>query len=202
MTRRNKYLEQIYAIFLTENIEGLTLSDIATRINITKMTLYNNFKDKNEIIESVINYRSQKYIEFFDKVDSKNKNAIEVLMTALEFQRDNPLIIVSHLYRSLIKSYPAQFKEHEKRFKFSLINFIKNNIKQGQKENIFRADVDADEISSYLAMTMDSMMSSLLKTNEPLNLDAMHENMIKYHVRGIANERGLKILNSKIDNKI
>lgn len=199
MTRRDKYLEQIYTIFLSENIEGLTLSDIATRINVTKMTLYNNFKDKNEIIESVINYRSQKYLEFFDKVDSRNKNAIEVLITVLEFQRNNPLIIVSHLYRSLIKSYPAQFKEHEKRFKHSLINFIKNNIKQGQEEDIFRADVDAEEISSYLSMTMDSMMSSLVKTDDPLNLDAMHKNMIKYHIRGIANEKGLEILNSKIN---
>lgn len=199
MTRRDKYLEQIYTLFSTENIEGLTINDIADRIHVTKMTLYNNFKDKNEIIESVINYRSQKYVDYFDKVNCKNKNAIEVLMTVLEFQRKHPLMMVAHLYKSLLNNYPEQFKQHEERFKNSLRNFIRNNIIQGQQEDIFRKDVDADEISSYLIMTMDQMMSSALKNGTSVDLNMVHDNIIKYHIRGIANENGLKILKQKTE---
>ncbi|MEG0499608.1 MAG: TetR/AcrR family transcriptional regulator [Rikenellaceae bacterium] len=196
MTRREKYLERIYTLFSTESIEGLTMSDIADRIHITKMTLYNNFKDKNEIIESVINYRSRKYIEYFEKVDCHNKNAIEVLIAVLEFQRKNPLM-VSHLYISLLNNYPEQFKEHEERFRNGLRSFIRQNILQGQKEAIFRADVDAEEISSYLIMTMDNMLSSAVKSGVKIDLNEVHKNLIKYHIRGIANEKGLKILQDK-----
>lgn len=200
MTRREKYLEQIYTLFSTENIEGLTIGDIAEKINVTKMTLYNNFKDKNEIIESVINYRSLKYIDYFDKVNCKNKNAIEVLMTVLEFQRKHPLMMVSHLYKSLLNNYPEQFKQHEERFRNSLRNFIKNNIIQGQQEDIFRKDVNAEEISSYLIMTMENMMSSALKNGIPVDLNMVHNNIIKYHIRGIANEKGLEILQQKTES--
>lgn len=196
MARREKYLELIYNLFSNESIDGLTMSDIADKINITKMTLYNNFKDKNEIIESVINYRSKKYVDYFDKVDCKNKNAIEVLIAVLEFQRKNPLM-VSHLYISLLNNYPEQFKQHEERFRVGLRSFIKQNIIQGQREGIFRADVDAEQISSYLMMTMDNMLSQSVKSGVRIDLNEVHKNLIKYHIRGIANERGLSILQEK-----
>lgn len=196
MTRREKYLEQIYTLFSTESIEGLTMTDIAERINITKMTLYNNFKDKNEIIEAVINYRSKKYVEYFEKVDCCNKNAIEVLVAVLEFQRKNPLM-VSHLYVSLLNNYPEQFKLHEERFRSGLRIFIRQNIIQGQTEGIFRKDVDAESISSYLIMTMDNMLTSGVKSGVKIDLNEVHKNLINYHIRGIANEEGLKILQDK-----
>lgn len=198
MTRREKYLDLIYTLFSTESIDGLTMNDIAEHIKITKMTLYNNFTDKNDIIEAVINYRSKKYLEYFDKVDCKNKNAIEVLISVLDFQRKNPLM-VSHLYSSLLKNYPEQFIEHEKRFKVRLKSFIYDNIIQGQNEEIYRSDdVDAAEISSYLIMTMDNMMSKSVKSGASIDLNQVHKNLIKYHIRGIANERGLEILNDKL----
>lgn len=196
MTKREKYLEQIYTLFSTESIDGLTMSDIAERIKITKMTLYNNFKDKNEIIESVINYRSKKYVDYFERVDCRNKNAIEVLIAVLDFQRKNPLM-VSHLYSSLLNNYPEQFKQHEERFKNGLKIFIRQNILQGQKEGIFRLDVDAEEISSYLIMTMDNMLSGSVKSGVKIDLNEVHKNLINYHIRGIANERGLAILQDK-----
>lgn len=197
MTRRDKYLEKIYALFSTENMEGLTMSDIAERIHVTKMTLYNNFKDKNEIIESIISYRSARYIEYFDKVDCNNKNAIEVLFVVLEFQRKNPLI-VSHLYTSFFNSYPEQFKQHEERFKARLANFIRDNIVQGKTEGVYRENVDADEITTYLMMTMDNMLAKALRNGVKIDLNEVHKNLINYHIRGIANEKGLKIVNEKL----
>ena len=180
MTRREKYLEQIYSIFCTENIEGLTMLDIAERINVTKMTLYNNFKDKNEIIEAIINYRSLKYIDYFDKANCESKNAIEVLMTVLEFQRKHPLMMVPHLYHTLSINYPEQFNSHEIRFRNSLKKFIKTNIIQGQEEDIFRADVDAEEISMHIIMAMGNMLSSALKDGVEVDLNQVHNNIIKF----------------------
>lgn len=196
MTKREKYLEQIYTLFSTESIDGLTMNDIAERLAITKMTLYNNFKDKNEIIESVINYRSKKYVDYFDRVNCQNKNAIEVLIVVLDFQRKNPLM-VSHLYNSLRNNFPEQFKQHEERFRSGLRIFIRQNIIQGQTEGIFRKDVDAESISSYLIMTMDNMLTSGVKSGVKIDLNEVHKNLINYHIRGIANEEGLKILQDK-----
>lgn len=196
MTRREKYLEQIYSIFCTENIDGLTMVDIAERINVTKMTLYNNFKDKSEIIEAIINYRSLKYIDYFDKANCESKNAIEVLMTVLEFQRKHPLMMVPYLYHTLSKNYPEQFNSHEIRFRNSLKNFIKANIIQGQEEDIFRQDVDAEEISMHIIMSMENMLSSALKNGVEVDLNQVHNNIIKYHIRGIANEKGLELFKS------
>lgn len=193
MTRREKYLEKIYALFSSESIDGLTISDIAEKIGVTKMTLYNNFKDKNELVVSVINYRSLRYIEYIGRQNNKDANAIDELKRVLEFQHQNPLPMVPHLYRALQSNYPEQFKQHEERFRVSLKNFIEQNIIRGQREDIYRSDVNAEEIASYLIMTMDNMINSTVKNGLEVDLNQVHKNIIKYHIRGIANEKGLKI---------
>ena len=78
-------------------------------------------------------------------------------------------------------------------------NFIKTNIIQGQEEGVFRQDIDAEEISSYIIMSMDKMLSSALQNGAEVDLNQVHHNIIKYHIRGIANEKGLQLFQSLVN---
>lgn len=196
MGRKDKYLQKIYELFTQEEADSLTMVDIAEKIGITKMTLYNNFKDKEEIIESIILYRSQKFMQFMESGKTKNNNAIESLISVIRFQRENP-ITVSNLYKVYAKNFPAQFKEHEKRFKERLKMFITQNIQQGQEEGLYRDNVDADEISAYIIQSADNMIGKTIKGGTDINLGTLHQSIVEYHLRGIVNENGLKYLSQK-----
>lgn len=196
MGRKDKYLQKIYELFTVEQADSLTMIDIAERIGITKMTLYNNFKDKDEIIESIILYRSQKFMQFMESNKTKNLNAIEALISVIRFQSENP-VMVSNLYKVYAKHFPAQFKEHESRFRSRLNMFITQNIKQGQEEGFYRDSVDADEISAYIIQSADNMIGKTMRGETDINLGTLHQNIVEYHLRGIVNENGLKYLSQR-----
>lgn len=195
MTRKEKYTEKLYELFTKEGgSESLTMNDIAQKIGVTKMTLYNHFKDKKEIVEALIGYRSNKFNSFMQRIDTSALSAIEALVRVIHFQKSNPMEL-SRLYAVFSAHFPEQFKEHEERFKESLRVFLIDNIVKGQAEGIYRQTVEAEQISSYILMNVETMLSRMTKGDEGLDMGDMHHHVIEYHLRGMVNEKGMQLLN-------
>lgn len=201
MSRKEKYLEKIHAFFVEKGVEGWTVESLAKNIGVTKMTLYNNFKDKNEIVSLIMNYRSNSYRAFFNKLDGAKKNAIAELLMVLDFQQDSPLPQEKTFYQSFQKTYPGLYRRQQVKLRRMLRLFIIENYNRGVAEGIYREGINVQEIASYLISTMDHMFFRWL--NEPIQLDLnkTHRHIISYHVRGIANEKGLKILEEELKKR-
>lgn len=192
--KRRVYLEAIYRICLVKGFKDLKIDDIAEEIGITKMTLYNNFDNKDEIIKSVLSYRSNKYIEFIGSMDQSKNNAIDDLMAVLAFQDEFPLPEIPTFYLSFLKAYPRVYRLYKAKLRRILKLFIINNIKKGVEEGIYLSDINSDNIANFAINTMDNMIDKWLNKEVHLDLKTTHEHIITYHIRGIANQRGLKIL--------
>lgn len=196
MSKREKYIEKIHSLFIECGVADLTMDEIAKRIGVTKMTLYNNFDDKDNLINEVILYRKSSYATYMRGFVSDNLNAIEMLIGVLEFQKNNPLPSSHIFYKSLLENYPRQFKQLQMVIRKNMEMFIRANIEQGVKEGIYRSNFDPDQIISYIMATMNSMLNHwVLETKKgEINLNLTHQQFINYHIRGIANDRGIKIL--------
>lgn len=192
--KKQVYLEAIYRVYLVKGFKDLKIEDVAEDIGITKMTLYNNFDSKNEIIKSVLSYRSNKYLKFIDNMDNSKNNAIDDLMSVLAFQDEFPLPEIPTFYLSFLKAYPRVYRLYKAKLRRILKLFIINNIKKGIEEGIYISDINSDNIANFAINTMDNMIDKWLNGEVNLDLKTTHEHIITYHIRGIANQKGLKIL--------
>ena len=55
------------------------MNDIASQLGISKKTLYNHFKDKNQMVEQIIRAKIQEDIEVFKTSSAEAMNAIDEL---------------------------------------------------------------------------------------------------------------------------
>ncbi len=200
IAKREKYLDAIYKLILDNGISNLLMEDIAKQVGVTKMTLYNNFSTKNELIKAIISYRSKKFLEYISSQQNHTENAIDELMNVLKFQQQNPLPELPTFYKSFLQKNPRAFSLYLARFRRILKIFIVNNIKKGVEQGIYRQGIDADSIAQFSINTMDSMINRWLKSDITLDLNTTHEHIIIYHIRGIASPKGHEYLEIVLKN--
>lgn len=192
--KRNKYIQEIYELTTKYGFSSMRMEEIAEKIGITKMTIYNNFSNKENLYKAIISHRSNKFLEFISNASHKHNNAIEELMGVLIFQRQNPLPDMPIYYVSFLKSNPRVFNLYKAKFRRMLKIFVANNIARGVKEGIYIPTIDSEQIAYFTISTMDNMMDKWLKGDAKMNLNITHEHIIHYHIRGIANFSGLKLM--------
>ena len=187
-------LEKVGELYNKYGIKSVTMDDVARELCISKKTLYQYVENKNDLVSLVFNYLMHNKDCSFKDIFEKEQNAVEELLEVginiiKSFSDYN-----SSTEYDLKKYYPELFvKLHEDR-KGKMYDAILKNIQKGKKEGLFRTNMDEEiiakiQVSRFLNMGSDDFMN----TGEMLKPQNILELFI-YHIRGIANNKGLEIL--------
>lgn len=65
MTTRDRILDEALSLFSINGFEGVSVREIARAVGIKESSLYNHFKNKQDIFESIIEQRKQETITYF-----------------------------------------------------------------------------------------------------------------------------------------
>jgi len=149
-----RILQAAHTMMLQYGIRSVSMDDIAGNLGMSKKTLYQYFKDKDELVEQVIIAIIQKneYCCIEDKKASENAvHEIFKVIDMLEemFKSMNPAVLFD-----LQKYHPKAFliiSEHKYKF---LLSQVRDNIEKGIKQKLFREDVNVDIMSKYRIETM------------------------------------------------
>jgi TetR/AcrR family transcriptional regulator len=135
--------------FATKGIYGARIDEIAARANINKRMIYEYFGNKEElykiVLEVVYGRLGEREILLLQKNMSSIDSIKKIIALYFEFLRDNPTYVSLILWENLNKGKYIQdidFKD----IKDPAIELMKKIINTGKKENIFRDDIDTDQV--------------------------------------------------------
>ncbi len=174
------------------------MDDIAKELSVSKKTLYKYFSNKEELVSRSIN-------QIFERVSSKmlalldsKGNAIDMLFAMDEVICGNIETHDPGMQFQLERYYPELHAKLEGRKKEIVYKMMLHNINKGKEEGLFRKELDA-EVVAFLYYSRARLMteSDHLHFEERSIPDLMREILI-YHVRGIANQKGLDYLEKKL----
>lgn len=179
-------------------IKSITMDDVARELGISKKTLYTYVKNKNELVEKVFVYLYEQGSCTIKELSNKNHDAVEELLEVGIFMIQSIKNYNPSTEYDLKKYYPelhARFNEIKKE---RMYDAILKNIEKGKKEGLFRTDMN-DKIIAKIQVSRFLNMSSgdYINSSEMLQPANILELFI-YHIRGIANEQGLKVLDLKL----
>jgi AcrR family transcriptional regulator len=191
-------LQKVKCLYQKYGIRSVTMDDVAHELGISKKTLYQYVQDKDELVQKVVDLELEERKKNIDGIDHGHLNAIEEL---LEINRCVNMMLREYSPATeydLRKYYPALYIKirNEKR---SIMNkIITENLQKGIREGIYRKDIDVDIITKLHLTRIDNLSENeLFSIAEYLNPKVYLEVFI-YHIRGIANEKGLEILNENL----
>lgn len=192
-------LEKVRLLYLKYGIKSITMDDVSRELGISKKTLYQYVCDKTDLVQKVLelemNHRQCEYDSIYDE----KKSAIEELIDVHRFvfknlQKQNP----STEY-DLKKYYPDLYKKFNEDRRKKVSETIKRNLIRGKEQGLYRADLNVDIITditvvrSNISTGDDDFMKIELAAPE------FFTEVMIYHIRGISNEKGLKVLAEQME---
>ena len=188
-------------LYLKYGIKSVTMDDVARELGISKKTLYLHFKDKDELVKKVVDFHMDGQLAQMREVASQKTNAIEELLMLSKFLSEFFKQVNPSVTYDLQKYYPEIWKNIVTNRRDHIYKQIKDNMKKGIKEGIYRSDQNVDIIAFFylFRLEMSKMLDLIAETKYPF--EEIFNTLFNYHIRGIANEKGISYLECKIKNE-
>ena len=202
MEEKTNFLSKATQLFIENGAKSVTMDEIAKEFGISKKTLYQKYKNKEELLEEVLKYKLQEVIERLKYLDENIENAV-----ARMYCRDEEIDKVSHsnnniLIRQLLKYYPAIFHKHMLNFSTKFSEVLVHNIEKGRKQGLYREDFDPELYAKLFFQLVMSYESSPYFDVELIERENFMQETMFFYLNAITNEKGkevLKNLKQKLD---
>ena len=188
-----KILSASVELFSQYGFKTITMDDIARRAGISKKTLYQQFANKQEVVnESVVWYKNSTR-ENCEAVLKGSENAVEAMVKMLAFfdemhKRINPMAMFE-----MQRFFPEAFQTFRDMLVERDVVMIRDNILQGIKEGIYREDINADLMARYRLETSLLILQPNLLVSDRNILMSVALEIGEHFLYGIMTPKGEKL---------
>jgi TetR/AcrR family transcriptional regulator, cholesterol catabolism regulator len=181
-------------LFIKYGIRSVSMDDIANALGMSKKTIYQYFVDKDELVDSVVEFdinsmQSDCLALVKDAQDAVQEIFFTIDRLLEQFRNMNPMLIYD-LEKFHFRGY-QKFMDHKNKF---LLQAIRKNMERGLAEGLYRDDLNIEIISRF---RLDSMMVAFnidLFPPTKYSLADVSKEIIEHYVYGLASLKGYKLI--------
>ncbi|MBT31461.1 MAG: TetR family transcriptional regulator [Thalassobius sp.] len=179
-------------LFWTYGIRNVKMDDIANELSISKKTIYQFFKDKNEIVTVSVKSLLEKERMFIEEKIEQSIDAMDELFISFEYFKKFFRTLNPSLSTDLENHYPEAWEVYlyykNNIFKNSLINSMKRGIKEG----IFRDDFDIEIMARMRMQQFQLAFDSKVFPLQEFDFFEIQIQFIVHFVLGISTIKGFE----------
>jgi AcrR family transcriptional regulator len=195
MDYRQRILEESATMFRTYGIRAVTMDMLANQMGISKRTIYEVFKDKDELLKGVLKWMTKKQRVLIDHTLDESENVIEAIFKILDIMTEH-LRNMSPAFRFDMKRFHNDLvKKLKETGEFPYYKENKEIIIRGINQGIFRENIDIEItdkcMQEVIRMTNDN---DVLSADDFINEKVIRDFYINY-LRGISTQKGLDLIN-------
>ncbi len=185
---RDKYLTAIVTLLKEEGL-GLSMDTVASRIGITRKTLYNTFSSKDCMIDDCLEYVSRQFKESLSCMDDL------AVPASVRFSRGVTTLRLyfkdmSHIFmRDLMEYYPQKASLDHTAGSSYFEEKIAANIADGQKNGEYRMDIDPSLFAKYISFSIFSFFQKEVMRANTYSADYYFEQVINFNINALVNHR-------------
>lgn len=191
---KHKILIGAESLFLKYGFRSITMDDIARELGISKKTLYQFFEDKGDLVkQAVMRHLNQE--EFACKqMTGEINNPVDFMLQITESFSE----IKKQLNPGVLYDLKKYFKDTWDLLNSFRLNFIYNqvltNLKAGKAQGYYHEDLNESLTARFYIQLVDFMINPDNFGHEAVDFKEVHHEMMRYHLRSICTEKGMKLL--------
>lgn len=203
MEDKDLFIEKLAGLFVLYGAKTLTMDDIAKEFSISKKTLYQYYKNKESLLQDVLEYKVEKVIEILKQIDEKDGNAIEILLLRNKMVNEIIESDKSSFILQLHKYYPDVYHHHTLFLANKIDKLHKENYELGMKSGFYRDDINYETyIKLYMTLIFAFDTSPLYRDCDFLEKEKACKQVLNFYLDAIVTDEGRKqltILKSKYE---
>ncbi len=188
-------------LFLTKGFKSVTMDDLASKMGMSKKTIYTFFKTKSDLVKACTEFMFYSISAGIDTIKEEALNPIEELFTINDFVFKHLKNESSSPEYQLLKYYPKIHSSLNQK-KFGVVHkCIVDGLEKGKKIGMFRTDIDPEIISRFYFFSISQIRDKELFPEEIFTPYKIIKSYLDYHIRGIATQKGIAFLEKNIYKK-
>jgi len=195
--RFQELVEPIRNLFYAYGLKNISMDELSRRLGISKKTLYTFVKNKEELVEKVFLHEESIGMRLSEQLEKESINAIEKLLRISQMVHDELKRINPMIRFELEKYYLLTFEKYVEKKRRFIFEGMKNNIRQGIAEKLYRDDINIELVSTiYLNSFVELHDSDICKILD-VNFIQLFEVLFENHIRAISTNEGLAYFESR-----
>ena len=165
--------------------------------SVTKKTLYKYFSNKLSLVEETTSTMHHSCFMMIEMITSQGFNAIKENFEIKKMFKEMFQNASSSPVYQLKKYYP---KIHEKTMQKEMVMFsecLKKNMEKGITEGYYRSDLNIDLVTKFYFSLVFSIHENTLENHK---IPKLEQEVLVYHTRSIATDKGLQELELQLKN--
>ncbi|MDN5202619.1 TetR/AcrR family transcriptional regulator [Fulvivirgaceae bacterium BMA10] len=187
---KEKIIQTAGDLFMKYGIRSVTMDDIAKELSISKKTIYQYYKDKDEIVSLVTQAHMTRDKVEFDEIMRISSNAVEELAKICICLRRNlndinPSLLFD-LQRYHQRAWTMWFD-----YKYNYIKkTIVDNITRGIREGYFRKEIDPETMATFRVEQIEMSFDDKIFPRDKFSFMEVQMQLFDHFVHGIVTEKG------------
>lgn len=199
---KEKIISESTKLFLSYGVRSVTMDDIAKHLSISKKTIYQFFKDKEEIIliATRIHFERQK-IEM-DSIKKETKNAIAMLYRLSVCLRDKFKNMNLNVLYDLEKYYPNAWELYLQYKNEVFYHSLVTTLQEGMEQGYFRKNINPDILAKLRMEEIQLSLNKEVFPGDKYEVVDIQDQFFNHFVYGVLSESGIKVLNQYHQNSL
>ncbi|HEY0609392.1 MAG TPA: TetR/AcrR family transcriptional regulator [Chitinophaga sp.] len=194
METQERILDTAFGLFRQYGTRSITMDDIATRMGISKKTLYAHFVDKDDMVVHAIS-RFLEVIQEEERVLRANAaNAVEELFEVMNMMDErlrnmNPVIMLD-----LQKFHSKAFLVFQEYRNNSLRTVIRENLERGISEGLYRKDLEVNILTQFRIASAMLCFQPEVFPIAGFEMGKVQRVLLEHFLYGVVSAEGLKLI--------
>jgi TetR/AcrR family transcriptional regulator, cholesterol catabolism regulator len=175
-------------------VRSVSMDDIAAHLGISKKTIYLYYKDKDDLVEAIIEAEIGRTQDICERDLYISENAIHEVVLAMDmmveiFHSMNPSLLFD-----LRKYHPRAFEKFNLHKTTYLFEVMKKNLVRGVKEKLYRPEINIEVMARFRVESVFIPMMPEFHAGIKSSLLEAEEQLIIHFLFGLVTPKGYELM--------
>lgn len=181
-------------LFLKAGIKSVTMDDIAKQVGMSKKTIYQFFKDKNELVIALVKRKLEEDEQQIKDIISRSTNVIDEMINMMKcsedvFSRINPIVI-----HDMQKYHPDAWTAFQNFKAEVIIHTLEELLTKGIKQGYIRPEIDVKVLARMRVSQVEIGFNTNIFPLSEFNPWKVQSQFLEHFNYGICTLKGYKLL--------
>lgn len=187
-------------LFMTYGFKRVTMDEIARELGISKKTIYQYFKDKDEIVFEVTRTHIEEEERIIIETSQQANNAVEELLLISQRIRQQAAQMSPYILFDLKKYYKSSWELFLKFKKEVFHDCIKSFLEDGIEQGYFRPEIDTELLTILRLEEVQLSFDTSVFPPDQFDFKEVQIQLFDHFVHGVLTEKGRSLYNEYISN--
>lgn len=188
-------------LFWKYGVKSITMDDICKELGMSKKTIYQYFKDKDQVVLQIAKDEFAVRRKECDGITAESKNAIHEIILMMRQMGEMFSKMNAKLFYDLQKYHPDSWKLFNEFKENYILQSIERNLMRGIEEGIYRPELNIRIIAKLRAYQVEMAFNPAIFPPDRFNIIDVQMQMIDHFLHGVATIKGHQMINKYKDLK-